>query len=121
ELAVLPPLGAADGRRLLRQRERRDFDARVAGLADGPARPGERPSLEGLVTHCMAKVLRHETPVYDERFRPATAGLSRGGPADLRNGGHASKSRWRLLRRKPGQSEGRKLGDRESSRRGRGT
>src|ERR1039458_9834652 len=86
DLAILLALGRGDVRGLLRQRERRDFDARVTGFADGLARFTKRPSLEGLVTHRMTEAVRHEPPVYDEEFRPATAGLRPEDQAGSRSG-----------------------------------
>jgi hypothetical protein len=44
-----------DFRRFLGQRERRDFNARVADFADGPAGVGEGPFLEGFVADGVAE------------------------------------------------------------------
>ena len=50
------------------QRERRDFDARIAGLADGLAGVGKGPLVEGLVADGLAKNVGHETNSVAQRL-----------------------------------------------------
>ena len=50
----------ADVRRPLRQRERRDFDPAIPGVANRAAGLGKRAPFERLVAHGMAEAVRHE-------------------------------------------------------------